>query len=153
MSWNGATEVQFWRVYSTAPGESREAILLATTETSGFETHVDAGRLVMEGFVEAFGGQGELLGRSDISPVSQPPESLAHVCGEEHCMLQVLQAEQKVAEGELRNATCAVTTSDVAVQWLGLLLQALVLFALGIFAGKSDLLRIPFSRAILGAVN
>lgn len=87
MSWNGATDVNEWIVYA------RPSLVLGRIGNMGFETHLDAGKFVSEGYVEAIGKDGKVMGRSKTVAVFIAPAGLADVCGEEHCTMQVLRPD------------------------------------------------------------
>lgn len=87
MSWNGATEVKEWVVYANS------SLVLGRIEHVGFETHLDCGKFVSGGYVEAIGGNGKVLARSKEVDVFIPPAHLGNVCGEEHCTMQVLLSD------------------------------------------------------------
>ncbi|KAF7198660.1 hypothetical protein HII31_00399 [Pseudocercospora fuligena] len=87
MSWNGATEVREWRVLR------EDGLVLGMVEWEGFETCFEVETFVGAGYVEAVGGDGKTLGRSKVVKTFVPPESMADVCGDSHCMMQVLPSK------------------------------------------------------------
>lgn len=90
MSWNGATEVVAWKVYSADGQGEGDATgsLLGKVEKNGFETHFESQKHVSAGFVEALDKDGQVLGLSKVQPLLVPPSSMADVCGPAHCTIQ-----------------------------------------------------------------
>ncbi|KXT13806.1 hypothetical protein AC579_2339 [Pseudocercospora musae] len=117
MSWNGATEVREWRVLR------EDGLVLGVVEWEGFETFFDAGRFVSSGYVEAVGNDGKTLGRSKVVQTLVPTENMAEVCGDAHCMMQILPSKTAAfdspAKGQKRPL---VSSSSVAwdMSWLSM---------------------------------
>lgn len=66
-SWNGATEVEGWKVYSTTrDGAFETSQLVAEAAKQGFETEIAVSRVADYVVVEAVDGKGEVLGRSEV---------------------------------------------------------------------------------------
>ncbi|KXS94505.1 hypothetical protein AC578_8330 [Pseudocercospora eumusae] len=80
MSWNGATQVFTWNVYSVqskSPGR-RDVELLGNVKRIGFETHFEALGLITGGFVEALDINGSPLSRSKtVSTILAEPSGPA----------------------------------------------------------------------------
>jgi hypothetical protein len=71
VSWNGATRVRSWRVWS-ATSQDDEPVLLTTAPKDGFETAVlvdDDGPYYI---VEALDGDGRVIGTSALVRVTAP---------------------------------------------------------------------------------
>lgn len=99
MSWNGATEIKEWVVFGNS------SPLLGRIENMGFETHTDVGKFVSEGYVEAIGKDGKVMGRSKIVDVFVPSANLGDVCGEEHCTMQVLLPDRPTEGPDMAKPT------------------------------------------------
>jgi hypothetical protein len=142
MSWNGATEVRFWRVFSNASADGKGELLLGEVEKRGFETHFDAGHFIAAGFVEAVDQQGRTLARSDLRKTLVPPAELRDACGNQHCVLQVLPPKESKESAEPAYISCEAIAPRKTFTWFATLLQAFALIAVGFLAGKSDLIEL-----------
>lgn len=90
VSWNGATEVAAWNIYSAdEQGKGEKAgSLLGKVAKNGFETHFESPKFVSAGFAEAVDKDGQVLAHSKVQQVLVPPASMTRVCGPAHCTIQ-----------------------------------------------------------------
>ncbi|KAK1084542.1 hypothetical protein LTR33_002606 [Friedmanniomyces endolithicus] len=87
VSWNGATEVQSWRLYKTTRANDTTE-LLDTADRTGFETGLRSPGYASYVYVEALDKSGAVLGRSGIRKTITHPNVTASAVQEEREWLQ-----------------------------------------------------------------
>ncbi|CAK4030658.1 Hypothetical predicted protein [Lecanosticta acicola] len=128
ISWNGATDVTYWKAYELQPDKEK---FLKNLEKDGFETHVNLETFISEGYVEAIGGDGRILGRSKRCKVFIPPATLAESCGEAHCRKQIMHAKERRVEMRPSGETAG------RFQWRKEVMQTVILLSIGYAIGRS----------------
>lgn len=137
MSWNGATEVKAWRVFSSHGEDGTEPVALGTIEKAGFETRFEADRFVRAGFIEAVDHKGRVLGRSGLRQVVVPTDELQRVCGERHCTLRILPAREDEADVVFKPPVFEAARIG-GMTWSTTLLQWITIFGLGLVVGRMN---------------
>ncbi|EME79570.1 uncharacterized protein MYCFIDRAFT_37693, partial [Pseudocercospora fijiensis CIRAD86] len=126
MSWNGATEVRKWRMLR------EDGRVLDTCDWEGFETGFDVETFVSSGYVEAVAEDGKTLGRSKVVKTFVPPESMAKVCGDMHCMMQVFPSKATAvkdsAKGRKRGLLLSSCNTAWDMTWLSMVSGVLIGF-------------------------
>lgn len=84
VSWNGATEVHRYRVFSPM-GQEEQFVPVAVMQKDGFETKVRIDRYVEFAFVEALDEKGRFLGRSEVVRTFRPLRIDARACNVWKC--------------------------------------------------------------------
>ena len=117
MSWNGATEVRQWRIYSRSKCNGAWTVL-ATVEKTGFETRYEAQGYQQFGLVEAIDRSGRRLRNSTARGVRTfvPAPFLAQSCDADGCQAteEYVTPEQTVNVAETRMG-CAAPAGAVGV--------------------------------------
>ena len=121
VSWNGATEVKGWNVYSTTQGGGlRSGQLVAEAPKEGFETRIevagDAGFVV----VEAVDGEGKEIGRSDVflaeGSMTQPSEEIVEE-SDEKMEVKLPEADTFTQADSKTSSTPISTASSSTSSW------------------------------------
>jgi hypothetical protein len=101
MSWNGATEVHSWNVYTVAnDGGIKKFELAGHSMKTSFETNVTISGFHAQIFVEAVAANGSSLGNSSIMSTFVPSSKLADFCTDFECPSEPRQRHLK-GEGTL----------------------------------------------------
>lgn len=137
MSWNGATEVVAWKIYSAEGQREGDTTgsLLGKVDKNGFEAHFKSQKYVPAGFVEALDKDGQVLAISKVQRVLVPPASMADVCGPAHCTIQQILPTPDDGLPRQEVGRAGISTERTRAFPLALI-QAFVIAVVAFMAGK-----------------
>jgi hypothetical protein len=74
MSWNGATEIEWWDLYRPVPQGAKGGGFIGSIIRTGFETRFQTSGFESEVYAEAVAADGTVLGRTATFTAESPPE-------------------------------------------------------------------------------
>lgn len=117
VSWNGATEVKSWKFYGVS-WEIKKFVELGEVDKRGFETMFTSFGNWDQVYAEAFGNDGQSLGRSPIENVTESTDAMLAMpvpnLSSEHKEQATKEKEQATAEKEQATKQIAQLTEEIA---------------------------------------
>lgn len=127
MSWNGATEVSTWRIYTSAD-PSKGFQRLAKVDKNGFETIYTAQKYQAWSIIEAVAANGSgLANTSSYAQTFVPSDALAASCSDSQCPIAKSYSSPTSIVLASRQADMTVKSNGASLSVVGHIWEALAL--------------------------